>query len=89
MRADRGRLRQPTERNPMSVPTEQQLKIALRVAVNMLSLYEPPDSRAVSDEFVALAAVDSGCAEDRVMAVLKDKLARQVECGCMPVSDNG
>lgn len=54
---------------------------ALACAVNMLSIYEPPDSRAVSDEFVALAAVVSGDTSPEVMAVIDAKLARQEECG--------
>lgn len=54
---------------------------ALRLAVNMLSLYEPPDSRAVSDEFVALAAVDTGDTSPEVLAVIDAALARQAECG--------
>jgi len=66
-------------------PTTKQLKIALRVAVNMLSLYEPPDSRATSDEFVALASVACGDASSNVMEVLDAKLARQCEAGCSPV----
>jgi hypothetical protein len=56
---------------------------ALMCAVNMLSVYEPPDSRAVSDEFVALAAVASGDTSERVMTVIEGALARQAECGAV------
>jgi hypothetical protein len=56
-------------------PTIDQLKAALRLAVNMLSVHEPPDSRAVSDEFVALACVDCGDTEGRVMEVIEAALA--------------
>lgn len=48
---------------------------ALRLAVNKLSIYEPPDSRACSDEFVALAAVDAGDTCPLVMAVIDAALA--------------
>lgn len=38
----------------------QALEAALSLAVCMLAPYEPGDSRAVSDEFVTLAAIDCG-----------------------------
>jgi hypothetical protein len=56
-------------------PTPEQLTRALSLAVDMLSIYEPPDSRAVSDEFVALACVDCGSVEGRVMDVIDAALA--------------
>lgn len=58
---------------------------ALRLAVNLLSIHEPPDSRAVSDDFVALAAVDTGDISDEVMAVIDKGLARQAESGAASV----
>ena len=57
-------------------PTIEQLRRGLRLAVNMLSLHEPPDSRAVSDEFVALAAMDCGSVSGRVMDVIEAALSR-------------
>lgn len=57
-------------------PTNEQLKRALSLAVSMLSIYEPPDSRAVSDEFVALACVDCGNMNDEVMPIIEAALAR-------------
>lgn len=60
-------------------PTLEQLRRGLRLAVNMLSLHEPPDSRAVSDEFVALAATDCGSVSGRVMDVIDAALSRQKE----------
>lgn len=59
---------------------------ALRLAVNALSLYEPPDSRACSDEFVALAAVDAGDTSEPVVAVIDAALARQAERGAADVN---
>lgn len=50
---------------------------ALKLAVNMLAPYEPGDSRAVSDEFVALAAVSVGDTSPEVMAVIRSALARE------------
>lgn len=46
------------------------LRKALSVATAMLIVHEPPDSRAVSDEFVAIAAVQSGDMTPPVMAVI-------------------
>lgn len=56
-------------------PTIEQLKKALSLAVNMLSVHEPPDSRAVSDEFVALACVDCGVVKDSDMTIIERALA--------------
>jgi len=56
-------------------PTPIDVKAALRLALHMLVQHEPPDSRAVSDEFVALAAVDCGDASPGVMAVIHARLA--------------
>jgi hypothetical protein len=53
------------------------LRRALQLAVRMLAPYEPGDSRAVSDEFVALAAVaDANDMSPRVMLVIEAALAR-------------
>lgn len=46
------------------------LRRGLSVALNMLEPNEPPDSRAVSDEFVALYALSIGDSSDKVMAVI-------------------
>lgn len=52
------------------------LREALMLAVNMLSIFEPGDSRAVSDEFVALACVCTGDTSPDVMAVIRAALAK-------------
>ncbi len=59
----------------------EKLRLALCVAVNMLSMHEPPDSRACSDEFVALAAVSCGDTSPEVMAVIESAMSRQEESG--------
>ncbi|WP_156433895.1 hypothetical protein [Bradyrhizobium retamae] len=46
------------------------LKRALVLAVDMLAANEPGDSRAVSNEFVALAAVSTGDTSPEVMAII-------------------
>jgi acyl-CoA reductase-like NAD-dependent aldehyde dehydrogenase len=58
------------------LPTYQQLKLALDLACNMLVIHEPPDSRAVSNEFVALAAVQSGLVDANVMSVIEQALVK-------------
>lgn len=58
-----------------SSPTKADLSIALELAVGMLAPYEPGDSRAVSNEFVALACVVSGDACEKVMSCIKTGLA--------------
>lgn len=58
----------------MTTATREQLKKALTLAVNMLAHYEPGDSRAVSNEFVALAAVQCDLVDDAVMKVIEDAL---------------
>lgn len=55
-------------------PTYEQLTIALKLAVQMLSEYEPGDSRAVSNEFVALAAVECNLVDNTVMQVINQAL---------------
>jgi hypothetical protein len=59
---------------------------ALDLALCILIKSEPPDSRAVSDEFVAMAAVASGDHSDRVMVVIDDALAK--ERGLSVMSEN-
>lgn len=56
-----------------------QLREALTLAVNLLAVNEPGDSRAVSDEFVALAAVSTGDASREVMAIIRAANARTAE----------
>lgn len=48
----------------------------LKLAVNMLMKHEPPDSRAVSDEAVALAALSCGDDCIAVMQVINGALER-------------
>lgn len=60
-------------------PTREQLEKALNVATNMLIKHEPSDSRAVSNEFVAIAAVQSNQVDDNVMQVLDTALAASKE----------
>jgi len=52
------------------------LRKALSVATSMLIHHEPPDSRAVSDEFVAIAAVQSGDMSMPVMTVIDRAIIR-------------
>lgn len=59
-------------------PTKDDLKAALHLAVNMLSAHEPPDSRAVSNEFVALAAVSTGDASGEVMSIIRRALSQTI-----------
>ena len=47
---------------------------ALHLATCMLANFEPGDSRAVSNEFVALACVDIGDVRPEVMKVINDAL---------------
>ena len=48
------------------------LESALRLALHILWGFEPPDSRAVSDEFVAMAAVLANCANNESMQIIAD-----------------
>lgn len=64
----------PAERDALAARVAQ-VEPALKVAVAMLSCREPGDSRAVSDEFVALAAVECGCADAECMRVIDTALA--------------
>jgi hypothetical protein len=68
-------------------PTVEQLRRGLSLALKMLEPHEPPDSRAVSDEFVALAVLESGDASDVVMAVIDAALIPVCQrCG-QPIAD--
>lgn len=53
------------------------LKEALDLAVNLIMESEPSDSRAVSNEAVALAAVACGDTSDAVMKIIRAALSRQ------------
>ena len=57
-------------------PTYEQLELALSLAVNIIMAGEPGDSRAVSDEAVALTAVQCGLVDARVMGVIAKALRR-------------
>lgn len=59
--------------------SEAQLRRALKLAVMMLSPHEPPDSRAVSNEYVALATVDCEIDNERSWKVIDDAIARMRE----------
>lgn len=52
---------------------------ALDLATQMLAMHEPGDSRAVSEEFVAIAAVQSGCEDKACMEVIERALGRMEE----------
>jgi len=49
---------------------------AFELAMTLLELHEPKDSRAVSDEFVAIAAAYSGDYSPEVMKVIDTALER-------------
>ena len=50
------------------------LERALNLALDILGKREPPDSRAVSNEFVAMAAVSAGHENTAVMSIIDDEL---------------
>lgn len=56
----------------------KRLEAGLRLAVRLLTPHEPSDSRAVSNEFVALAALSSGDTSDDVMTVIEAANANAV-----------
>lgn len=58
----------------MTRPSKSQLERGLSLALCLLAPHEPPDSRAVSNEFVALAALHIGDASDGVMKIIDDAL---------------
>lgn len=52
------------------------LRAALNLALCILGRNEPLDSRAVSDEFVAMAAVQSGTWDSACLAIIEQATAR-------------
>lgn len=63
----------------MTDPSERliaDLKAALDLALARLIVNEPGDSRAVSDEFVAMAAVASGSYNGSCMTIINRELAK-------------
>lgn len=55
-----------------AVNSHEPLKAALDLALAYMSKFEPGDSRAVSDEFVAMAAVAAGDFSEPVMLVIRN-----------------
>lgn len=55
----------------------EQLQAALDLALCRLIRFEPGDSRAVSGEFVAMAAVACDCVNDAALRIIKDALAKE------------
>jgi hypothetical protein len=55
------------------------LRSALDLAVGMLMMHEPGDSRAVSDEAVALASVVCDCTNDETWRIISAARARLVK----------
>ena len=51
------------------------LRTALALAVRLLERHEPTDSRAVSDEFVALAAISCGVDDQDHWNIINSALA--------------
>lgn len=54
--------------------TYEQTHAALTLALKMLMKHEPNDSRLVSEEFVAMAAIQTGQCNARIMAVIEKGL---------------
>jgi hypothetical protein len=54
----------------------EDFKAALHLALAMLSPHEPGDSRAVSNEYVALATIDRGIDDEKSWVVIRDALNR-------------
>lgn len=48
------------------------LESALNLALHILGAQEPPDSRAVSDEFVAMSSVLAGCENTNAMKIIDE-----------------
>lgn len=65
----------PTEVSD-DLPQAAAVQEALQLAVNIIMDGEPGDSRAVSNEAVALAAVSVGDTSAPVMKVIRDALSR-------------
>jgi hypothetical protein len=63
-------------------PRTEEVREALNLAVNMIMAGEPGDSRAVSDEAVALAAVACGDTSEAVMKVIRGSTAAQLTESC-------
>ena len=59
----------------------ERLTEALGLALKYLAAHEPGDSRAVSDEFVAMAAIHAGLGSDEAMAVIRAALSATTERG--------
>jgi len=55
---------------------EAELYNALSLALAMLAPHEPPDSRAVSNEYVAMACTLNGSDDEKSRKVITDALAR-------------
>lgn len=67
------------------VPTqEQMLREALSLALGLLAPLEPSDSRAVSDEFVAMSAVLIGQGDHKCVDVIR-KAATRIDPANHPV----
>jgi hypothetical protein len=62
------------------VTREADLELALDLALRWLFPHEPPDSRAVSNEFVAMAAIFCGQADnlDECRSIIRDAIAQDV-----------
>lgn len=60
-------------------PTNSELRRALALALTYVEHLEPPDSRAVSDEFVAMAAMIHGDTSDEAVAIIDS--AMRERCG--------
>lgn len=57
----------------------EHLQKALGLCTATLAQLEPGDSRCVSDQFVAVAAVEAGCEDDRSLEVIEAEIARLKE----------
>lgn len=59
----------------LAAPPSEEVVKALNLALEMLGRYEPGDSRAVSDEYVAMAAVAAGRADAKCVRVIDRALS--------------
>jgi hypothetical protein len=58
------------------------LELALDLACRTLGDMEPPDSRAVSAEFVSMFSILCGCPNDEARQIIRDAIERHmVKCG--------
>jgi hypothetical protein len=55
------------------------LALALDYALIVLGKYEAPDSRAVTDEFVAMAAISCDCANEACREILRNAIAIEAQ----------